>query len=702
MASAASPRIAIAYSQYTRDNSVQGIYYDSRVNVIEDLVKGYYPNTVRITDYELSNSSRLKPYDVVILVGTTCLSSAERKALREYVADGGNIIALGAVGRNDYDGVPLILKWQFSDSWDKSRSWEWGEISEVYQLKFNHDPLFYEGYRVEKGSESHPILSATLDDIYPDPLVLTSSDKAYNELAWSFKVNGNVKQLLHYNMLANSTSADDSFNSEAAAYISYYYKGKCAYYLFNLHDFYWKYGSPNKDIAASLLLNTIDWMVNNSASSVINKKPNLYLKTWYTRGKLWIDETAANEGNIQLRGRMDIEIRDAFGRRVFVGVAKNQAIPLPPTESYTYKSWIFDPSSLPKGNLTVRGRYWYYDKGAGGLTYVYRDQIFYWSGNGISLISATPLKKASSFSKSALLSGESRTKTAIRIAKRAFPNGSNAVFIASAYNFPDALAGAPLAYAYNAPILLTPPSELPEEVRFEIERLGAKEVYILGGSLAVSTKVQNQLAAIPGVKTVKRIYGSSRFDTARKIAENLATAAQGFDTAIIVTGETYPDALAVSPYAALKGYPILLVTKNEIPASTKEALKNLGIEKTIIVGGYAVVSQKVEEQLPNPVRWYGKSRFETAKVVAEKALKDGFTFDYPVIATGENFPDALAGGVLAAKLSSPIILTRWAFLPGETKTILSAHKSSVKKTYLLGGPWVISEEVRAEIEKALN
>jgi len=56
------------------------------------------------------------------------------------------------------------------------------------------------------------------------------------------------------------------------------------------------------------------------------------------------------------------------------------------------------------------------------------------------------------------IAGADRIGTAIEISKAAFPQGSDTVIIATGYNFPDALAGAPLACVLDALSLLGAPT----------------------------------------------------------------------------------------------------------------------------------------------------------------------------------------------------------------------------------------------------
>ena len=107
----------------------------------------------------------------------------------------------------------------------------------------------------------------------------------------------------------------------------------------------------------------------------------------------------------------------------------------------------------------------------------------------IRVVNATP-------SSVTRLSGSWRVETAVEISKATFPTpGVPVVYIANAYNFPDALAGAPAAAIQGGPILLTTIDTLPETVANELSRLKPERIVVLGGPPAVSETVETQLNA---------------------------------------------------------------------------------------------------------------------------------------------------------------------------------------------------------------
>ena len=100
------------------------------------------------------------------------------------------------------------------------------------------------------------------------------------------------------------------------------------------------------------------------------------------------------------------------------------------------------------------------------------------------------------------VSGSNRFLTSIAISEIVFPKDGSAdvVILTCENNFPDALAGVPLAYGNNGPILLTRTGSLHEGTVGEITRVLAPggTIYILGGEFAINNTVKSELEALDG------------------------------------------------------------------------------------------------------------------------------------------------------------------------------------------------------------
>jgi N-acetylmuramoyl-L-alanine amidase len=289
------------------------------------------------------------------------------------------------------------------------------------------------------------------------------------------------------------------------------------------------------------------------------------------------------------------------------------------------------------------------------------------------------------------ISGERQIDTAIEVSKTGWQH-ADTVILANCDHFPDALVAAPLSHQLDAPILLTPVGGLDAQVLQEIQRLGAQKVIILGGEAALSSKVESDIHDA-GISQTERIAGYDQFETAQKVAERVGTKGQ----VILASGDQFPDALAISAYAGATETPILLTRAKTMPLSTQQELDTLqqkGDLNTIVVGGEAVVSNATLSSLKNVQRIAGIDRYETAAAVYQFA-QDRLTSQTIYLVTGENFPDALAAGGLAAKQGAEIVMSQKLTLPASTYAVLTGPTVNATNVVIIGGLAVITDQVRA-------
>ena len=310
------------------------------------------------------------------------------------------------------------------------------------------------------------------------------------------------------------------------------------------------------------------------------------------------------------------------------------------------------------------------------------------------------------------VAGTDRFKTAVEVSRKSFPTADSVetVVIATGRNWPDALGGSALAGAYDAPILLCDTHALPATVADEIERLGATNAIILGGEGAVGPEVVTGLVAagIPSNK-IQRFGEANRYATARLIAQmtikKLGSSYSG--DAFVTTGLNYPDALAGSPIAAAKGMPIYLANPSAAPATLASQMDADGVTDAVVLGGTAAVSDSYKSALDAVLgtvdRKSGANRYATGAVVATWGVtREKLAWDNLAIATGENFPDALAGGVLCAQRGSVMLLTDSASLSAPVRDCLTANADTISTVHFLGGTSAVSTGVRDQVANILK
>lgn len=299
----------------------------------------------------------------------------------------------------------------------------------------------------------------------------------------------------------------------------------------------------------------------------------------------------------------------------------------------------------------------------------------------------------------ARLGGPSRVETAASISAALYAPGVAAAYVARLDTFPDALTGGPAAALDGAPILLVEPDAVPDATAAELARLRPGRIVVLGGTGAVSQRVAEQLAplATDPVEPVVRFGGADRFATAAAIAT--AVFPTGVDTAFIATGGNFPDALAGAAAAGTLRSPVLLTGTDELPGATADALRTLRPGRVVVLGGSHAVSDAVTAALADLTqttveRYAGPDRFATAATISAR------TFAAPAaeafVATGANFPDALAAAAPAGARGAPVLLTGPDALPESVTAEL--QRLTPHTVHVAGLQGVVGDSVVTQLE----
>ena len=212
---------------------------------------------------------------------------------------------------------------------------------------------------------------------------------------------------------------------------------------------------------------------------------------------------------------------------------------------------------------------------------------------------------------------------------------------------------------------------------------------IFGVPLVLCGLLSGTTLAAPVVEA-SRISGDDRYETAVQVA--LRTFPDGADQALLATGQNFPDALMASSIAGLRPMPILLTGPETLHDATAGAIRELGVQRVLILGDTTVVGRQVEEQLAemgaDTVRFGGATRYDTQES-AYSSGDHGFAMDGPgdppgmvdgqstaLLVSGEDFPDALAAGPVAYAERLPLLLTPRDLLAPQTRRLVSALRFS--------------------------
>lgn len=196
--------------------------------------------------------------------------------------------------------------------------------------------------------------------------------------------------------------------------------------------------------------------------------------------------------------------------------------------------------------------------------------------------------------------------------------------------------------------------------------------------------------------TYLRISGSNRYATSVAISTKSYTTA---DTVVIASGENFADALAGVPLAKAYKAPILLTSANSITNETLGEISRLKAKTAIILGGTGAVGSAVEQKLSAKGlkidRIAGKTRFETAALIAERLKKKTGTVKSVFCVYYDGFADALSASSAAAIQGSPILYVKTkGALDSNTKQFINQNTSTIQGAYIIGGTGVISDNMK--------
>jgi putative cell wall-binding protein len=199
--------------------------------------------------------------------------------------------------------------------------------------------------------------------------------------------------------------------------------------------------------------------------------------------------------------------------------------------------------------------------------------------------------------------------------------------------------------------------------------------------------------------SVSRIGGADRFAVSAAVSGD--SFSSGVPVVYVASGAGYADALSGSAAAGLQGGPVLLVTRDAIPAAVDAELSRLKPRRIVLLGGTASVSAETEAQLrtysPSVTRVAGADRYDVSAGVSAAAFTAGAATAY--VASGATFPDALSGSAAAGHHDGPVLLVEKDAVPPAVAAELARLKP--KKVVVLGGSNSISDAVLAKLQETL-
>ncbi len=217
-------------------------------------------------------------------------------------------------------------------------------------------------------------------------------------------------------------------------------------------------------------------------------------------------------------------------------------------------------------------------------------------------------------------------------------------------------------------------------------------VVAAGGLLAPisAAGAAEQLAEVD----VTRYGGADRYATSLIAAEAVAAHAGGtLDSIIMVSGQSWTDAVVAAPLAGSLRTAVLATPPDTLRADAKAFLQRTGVSRALIIGAASAsdgVGAEIESELKGQgiavERIAGSDHYEISVAAARRLGQPGDMGDKGgtvIVASGEVFADALVAGAFAARGPHPVLLTPQARLHPDVSDYL--RSASVRHVVMMGG-----------------
>lgn len=199
---------------------------------------------------------------------------------------------------------------------------------------------------------------------------------------------------------------------------------------------------------------------------------------------------------------------------------------------------------------------------------------------------------------------------------------------------------------------------------------------------------------------VLRYHGATRADTAALVAaETFAHA----DVVVIARQDGFADSLGGGFLAGQLDAPIVLTDGKNLSPEAARVVEQLQPSRAVVLGGEAAVGPAVMQRLRDlgleVTRIGGSDRYATGAAVATHPGTEVGTLDgrrTAILASGRNFPDALAMSALAYARGWPLLLTDPVALTPATADVLA--ELDVDHVLVAGGLGAVSRDVMDAVE----
>ena len=155
-----------------------------------------------------------------------------------------------------------------------------------------------------------------------------------------------------------------------------------------------------------------------------------------------------------------------------------------------------------------------------------------------------------------------------------------------------------------------------------------------------------------------RISGKDRIATSVEISKSAYSTSENV---VLASGFNFADALSAGQLASALNAPLLLSSQYKLDSQTKNEINRLKAKKVFVVGGDNAISKTgvdttLKSEKIDVTRLEGQDRYSTSQKVMEKT-KEIINPEYLLIASGKNFPDALAATGFFVNHKSVMVLS---------------------------------------------
>ncbi|WP_423923463.1 cell wall-binding repeat-containing protein [Candidatus Poriferisodalis sp.] len=284
------------------------------------------------------------------------------------------------------------------------------------------------------------------------------------------------------------------------------------------------------------------------------------------------------------------------------------------------------------------------------------------------------------------------------------------VVMVSGVSWHEAVVAASVAGRLDAPVLMTPPTELRADALEFLRRVEASDALLVSaGADAETRSISSTVASAleSAGLDVEWVGGADQYETGVAVARRAGTVGTLGDfgsTAIVASGEVFADALVAGPLSARGRHPVLLSPKTHLDSGVESYLSDAGIRHIVLMGGTGALSSPVEDSIRDlgitVSRIAGATRYDTAikmaSLIAEHSGGSCFGGSAVGLARARVPFDSFSAAPLLARQCAPLVLADPGAIPSETAAFLDAARQANKvdelQLTIFGGDGAVSQE----------